>query len=91
MAELRDKFDDFLVDIFIKSMKPAFALRVYWKGYAFVTLKIVNLFGKQIEMNAKDRVTPYVCTNRTSREVDMSVIGRTRAPKCFRLQRPPIT
>lgn len=42
-------------------------------------------------MNTKDRITAYCCTNADgSQKVSLSVIGKSKNPRCFRLGRPPI-
>lgn len=42
-------------------------------------------------MKAKGRVSAYMCTNATgSAKVPMSIIGKSRNPRYFRLRLPPI-
>ncbi|CAN0298812.1 unnamed protein product, partial [Pylaiella littoralis] len=42
-------------------------------------------------MKAKDRVSAYMCTNATgSGKVPMSIIGKSKNPRCFRKAPPPI-
>lgn len=42
-------------------------------------------------MKAKDSVSAYMCSNTTgSAMVPMSIIGKSKNPRCFRLRPPPI-
>lgn len=43
-------------------------------------------------VNAKDRITAFVCTNADrSAKVDLSMIGKAKSPCCFRIGKPQVT
>lgn len=43
-------------------------------------------------MHAKDRITAYICTNADDTDkVPLSLIGKDKNPRCFRLERPHVT
>lgn len=41
-------------------------------------------------MKSKDRITAYVCTDAIGDKVPMAFIGKSKTPRCFRIEKPPV-